>query len=96
MWFAYEEEVDKWAALTELDENKRGLALKARLTGELQVRVGPRSISGRQRSRVPQEDIKASLCQGERPRVCVAFLAADELSTGQQRYEALAGQVGSG
>ena len=37
LWFAYEEAIDEWCDVTELDPTKRGPALKSRLEGEAAI-----------------------------------------------------------
>ena len=37
LWFAYEEAIDEWCDITELDPAKRGPALRSRLEGEAAI-----------------------------------------------------------
>ena len=37
LWFAYEEAIDKWCDITELDPAKRGPALRSRLEGDAAI-----------------------------------------------------------
>ena len=54
-WFAYEEAIDDWCDITELEPEKRGPALRNRLEGEAAVY---KPLLDRDQLRHPQEGVK--------------------------------------
>ena len=91
-WFAYEDAIDDWCDITELDNDKRGPALRNRLEGEAAIhkRLLDRDRlkdpnNGvkyfKQRSEVPQEFPAAPLREGHGQCVSLPLPAVHELAS---------------
>ena len=90
-WFAYEDAIDDWCDITELDADKRGPALRNRLEGEAS---GQRSPEGSyQRSEVLQELPAAALREGSSERFSLPLPAVHEHAPWEWRHASLDYQV---
>ena len=82
-WFAYEDAIDDWCDITELDGDKRGPALRNRLEGEAAIHKRlldrERLKDPNKRSEVLQELPATSLCEGRSQCVPLPLPAVHEL-----------------
>ena len=65
-WFAFEDAIDDWCDITELESEKWGPALRNRLEGEASVfkrLLDREELRQPNRSRVFQENIETTLCE---------------------------------
>ena len=89
-WFAYEDAIDDWVDITELEPEKQGPALRNRLEGEAAIhkRLLDREklkdkVNGVQ---YLQELLAPSVCQGCFKRLFVPLPAVYDLAPWQWRY----------
>ena len=64
-WFAFEDAIDDWCDITELEAEKWGPALRNRLEGSLQEIAGQRTVKRTKwkRRRVFQENTETTFCE---------------------------------
>ena len=96
-WFAYEDAIDDWCGITELDNDKRGPALRNRLEGEAAIHKkasgqGPAEES-RKRSEVLQDFLAAALREGRGQCFPLPPPAVHELAPRERKHASLDYQV---
>ena len=96
-WFAYEDAIDDWCDITELDADKRGPALRNRLEGEAAIHKRlldrDRLKDSYQRSEVFQELPAAALREGSSERFSLPLPAVHEYAPWEWRHASLDYQV---